>query len=237
MRLMIIPARSGSKRVADKNIRMIGEYPLVVRTIMTALKNSLPILFTSDSQRYIDVVKDYVGNKIEYELRPPELAKDNTRVVEEVSRICKKYDAKNDDLFGLMLPTSPFRSANSLEECLTRAKKYDRGIFSAVEYSFPISFAFNHNKSNNNNVPSTWSPVFGADSPMISGNTRSQNQKKCYHPTGGIYIFKYSDFKNNLNLYNNASPYILKEIEAMDIDTEFDFELASIIAKNEKMKK
>ena len=229
---MIVPARGGSKRVPDKNIRLIGRDPLVVRTLRVSLEVELPTIFTTDEKRYIDTVKEYIGNKIEYELRPSEMASDHTRVVEEVLRICNARGIDDCDTIGLMLPTSPFRSAKSLKYALDKHKKTKKGIFSASKYGFPLSFAFK-NGANASGAP-IWEPIFGNESPMINGNTRSQNQETAYHPTGGIYIFKFGDFKPNMNLYNNALPIILDDLECIDIDSEFDFELACALAKEGK---
>ena len=232
MKIMIVPARGGSKRVTDKNIRLIGKDPLVVRTLRVSIEAGLPTLFTTDEQRYIDTVREYLGNAIEYELRPAEMATDHTRVVEEVFRVCNSRGIEDCDTIGLMLPTSPFRSAKSLKNAVDINMETNKGVFSASKYSFPPSFAF-ENGENTSGEP-IWEPLFGNESPMISGNTRSQNQKVAYHPTGGIYIFKFGDFKPNMNLYNNALPLILDDAECIDIDNEFDFELACALAKEGK---
>lgn len=232
MKLMIVPARGGSKRVIDKNIRLVGKDPLVVRTLRVSLEAGLPTIFTTDKQRYIDIVREYFGSKIEYELRPCEMATDNTRVVEEVFRICTSRGIEDGDTIGLMLPTSPFRSSKSLKTAIDKNKETKKGIFSASKYGFPLSFAFTDGINASGNP--IWEPIFGDDSPMINGNTRSQNQKTAYHPTGGIYVFKFGDFKPNMNLYNNALPIILDDLECIDIDSEFDFELACALAKEGK---
>jgi CMP-N-acetylneuraminic acid synthetase len=232
MKLMIVPARGGSKRVPDKNIRLVGKDPLVVRTLRVSLEAGLPTLFSTDKQSYIDIVRDYLGSKIDYELRPFEMARDNTRVVEEVFRICTSQGIKDGDTIGLMLPTSPFRSLKSLKMAIDKHKKTNKGIFSASKYGFPLSFAFTNDF--NSSGDHIWKPIFGDESPMINGNTRSQNQNTAYHPTGGIYIFKFGDFKPNMNLYNNSLPIILDDLECIDIDSEFDFELACALAKKGK---
>jgi len=59
--------------------------------------------------------------------------------------------------------------------------------------------------------------------------TRSQNQNATYHPTGSIYIFNYSDFRDDKNFYNNADPLILQGKECIDIDDELDFTIAKAL--------
>ena len=224
---MIVPARSKSKRVPNKNVRLLGSEPLVVRTLKVSVSCGIPTLFTTDSEKYIDIVRGYLGDDVEYELRPAEMATDNTRVVEEVARICVDRDFYATDTVGVMLPTSPFRSAKSLLSAINMNRKTGRGVFSAAKYGFPINFAFEHESHPKDGQ--SWKPIFASGSPMISGNTRSQDQAEAYHPTGAIYIFKYCDFKDDKNFYKNADPLILEGKECIDIDDEMDFTVATAL--------
>ena len=175
MKFMIVPARAGSKRIRNKNIRLLGGDPLVIWTLKVSVNCGLPTVFSTDSHKYIDIVHKYFGDDIEYELRPNEMALDNTRVVEEVARICQTREVKPEDTIGVMLPTSPFKTIKSLREAIAMNEQTGRGVFSASEYGFPVKFAF-EKKFSDHTSPS-WIPIFGSDSPMVSGNTRSQNQK------------------------------------------------------------
>jgi len=232
MKLMIVPARSKSKRIPNKNIRLLGSEPLVVRTLKVSINCGLPTLFTTDSEDYIEIVKKYVGDDVDYELRPADMATDNTRVVEEISRICLDRNCSPSDTVGVMLPTSPFRSVSSLKSAINMNKQTGRGVFAAAKYGFPITFAFEHEVQSKDNR--SWKPIFGSNSPMLSGNTRSQNQNVAYHPTGAIYIFNYSDFRDDKNFYKNADPLILQGKECIDIDDELDFDIASALLSEEE---
>ena len=65
------------------------------------------------------------------------------------------------------------------------------------------------------------------DSPLVTGNTRSQDQKTYYHPDGSIYIFSVSSLEqNNSSIYHNARPYILDNKNYIDINNESDLLLA-----------
>ena len=67
----VIPARSGSKRLPDKNIKKLLGRPLVFYTIDSVLDHNeiTKIIFTTDSQHYIDLVKQEYGDRIKYEYR------------------------------------------------------------------------------------------------------------------------------------------------------------------------
>jgi CMP-N-acetylneuraminic acid synthetase len=99
-------------------------------------------------------------------------------------------------------------------------------IFSATEYGFPSSFAFTVNRGGR------WTPMYDA-SPLVTGNTRSQDQQVVYHPNGAIYIREIADLadKNLKTLYMGASPYLMDRTASIDIDNETDFVIASAIAE------
>ena len=72
-----------------------------------------------------------------------------------------------------MLPTTPLRSLKTIRNSIKIAKKYFRNVFSVTQYDFHVSFAINIQKK------MTWKPLFPR-SPVITGNTQSQNQKKIF---------------------------------------------------------
>ena len=91
---------------------------------------------------------------------------------------------------------------------------------------FPVSFAFRLEEGGN------WSPVFD-DSPMITGNTRSQNQQANYHPNGAIYVREINDLAQTglQTLYQGAQPYLMERSASVDIDKDIDFKMAEILLK------
>ena len=74
---------------------------------------------------------------------------------------------------------------------------------------------------------------------MITGKTRTQDQRKFFHPNGAIYIFKKEYFKSNIKtFYDYALPYIMDIGASIDIDTENDFLLAeAYLLVNKNLKK
>ncbi|MDC1466885.1 acylneuraminate cytidylyltransferase family protein [Litorivicinus sp.] len=221
----IIPARSGSKRVPDKNMQKINGRSLIQRAIDAALGANIPVIFSSDSQNYLDSVQSWYGDSVERITRPSDLATDTTRVVDEVRRILDIKDLAEDEFFTLLLPTSPFRNAGLLKKIVTKTLSDDSGYFTSFEYSFPVSFAFSTDQDGK------WRALLGSDSPMSSGNTRSQNQEKYFHPTGGVYVQRAADFRLGNNLYENTKPFPVTEIEAIDVDTMHDLRIAALIGK------
>jgi len=113
----LIPARAGSKRVPDKNIRPLAGHPLIAYTISAALQSEVfsPVLVSTDSQLYADIAK-YYGAEVPY-LRPPELAGDLSPDIEWVEYTLNRLrqDGREYDYFSILRPTSPFRLPETIQ--------------------------------------------------------------------------------------------------------------------------
>ncbi len=117
--IALIPARSGSKRVADKNIRPLAGHPVIAYTIAAALQSGVfsAVVVSTDSEQYAEIARKY-GAEVPF-LRPAELAGDLSPDIEwvehalvELQRMGRTYDC-----FSILRPTSPFR----LPETIRRA--------------------------------------------------------------------------------------------------------------------
>ena len=115
----LIPARSGSKRVPDKNIRPLSGHPLIAYTIAAALESKIfsAVIVSTDSESYADIAEHY-GAEIPF-LRPSELAGDLSPDIEwlEYTLTRLREEGRRYDCFSLLRPTSPFR----LPETIRRA--------------------------------------------------------------------------------------------------------------------
>ena len=221
----IIPARSGSKRIKDKNIYPINGNPLIFYTLDALLdnKNILEIIFTSDSDKYNDLVKSKYYDKIKLLKRPIKYAGDKVKVYEEIKRLANIGEIKTE-WFMLCLPTSPLRDKTTVKKFLDKWKRNNDAMFTASPYSFPIQFAFDIDNKGN------WKNVF-SESPMITGNTRSQDIKKKYRPNGAIYLQETKNLNLYKTFYQNAQPYVISENESIDIDSEIDLMIVEQILK------
>jgi len=112
----LIPARSGSKRVPDKNIKLLAGHPLIAYSIAAALRSRIfaAVIVSTDSQQYLDVAKHY-GAESPY-LRPPEIAGDLSPDIEWVAYTLERLrmDGRTFDCFSILRPTSPFRHASTI---------------------------------------------------------------------------------------------------------------------------
>ena len=113
----MIPARSGSKRVPGKNIRRLGDHPLIAYTIAPALASGVfrDVIVSTDSEEVAAVARHY-GAEVPF-LRPAALAGDKSPDIEWVEHLLGALrDAGREyDGFSLLRPTSPMRSAATIQ--------------------------------------------------------------------------------------------------------------------------
>ena len=225
--ICFIPARSGSTRVKNKNIRLIARRPLIYWTVLKAIKSKQfdKIIFSSDSDKYYQILIKYL-KKDKLSLKNLIFDKRNTSHSKTKSKIfdylkydlSKKFNFKKNDLLVQMLPTCPLRSIKTIKKAINYSIQNNKNYFSACEYDFHLTFGFSIKKKN-------WKSVF-KNSPMISGSTQSQSQNKYYHPNGVINCLhiKFVNI-NTKSIYENALPIIIPRYESFDIDTEEDLKI------------
>ncbi len=114
--LALIPARAGSKRVKDKNIRALAGHPLIGYSIAAALHSGVftDVVVSTDSGRYADIAAHY-GAQIPF-LRPTALAGDMSADIEWVAYTLDRLrrTGREYDCFSILRPTSPFRLAETI---------------------------------------------------------------------------------------------------------------------------
>lgn len=226
----IVPARSGSKRLSNKNIKMLAGKPLVVWTLEACLSAGSveKVIFSTDSLEYWEVVTKFIkSNKLQLSLRTPEEAGDKVKIFDYIQQNLDNVFNETVDRLLLALPTMPLRSNNHIEQAISLSNENEQcGVFSAVEYEAPVSFAFSIEQNR------VWQPLLET-SPMVTGNTRSQDQKSFYHPNGAIYIKPLDHMRksNTKTFYQDSLPYLMSRSESVDIDNEFDFYLAESLIK------
>ena len=113
----LIPARSGSRRVPDKNIRPLAGHPLLAYTIAAARQSHVfsAVVVSTDSERYAEIAR-YYGAEVPF-LRPPEFAGDLSPDIEWLEYTLKQFkdQGRAYDCFSILRPTSPFRQAETIQ--------------------------------------------------------------------------------------------------------------------------
>ena len=113
----LIPARAGSKRGVDKNIRRLSGHPLMAYTIAAARQSDVfaDVVVSTDSTKYAEVAR-YYGAEVPF-LRPAEYADDKSPDIEWVDFTLNQLKAsgRSHDCFSILRPTSPFRLPHTIQ--------------------------------------------------------------------------------------------------------------------------
>lgn len=218
--LAIIPARSGSKGLIDKNIRLMNGKPLLAYTIDAAIKSSQfeEVFVSTDSIKYAEIAKQF-GAKVPF-LRSLQNAGDRASSWDVVRESLKMYEesGKNFDTIALLQPTSPLRQASEIVEGYQLfEKKEANSVISVceVEHSPLLCNVLDDNLSMKNFVnkevylkPRQQLPVY-------------------YRINGAMYIIRIKAVTDIFDLYDERCyAYIMSQKKSVDIDTELDFGIA-----------
>lgn len=215
--LALIPARGGSKRLPGKNIRMLGDKPLIVWTIDAAkgIPEICDILVSTDSSEIAEICKES-GVLVPW-LRPTELATDTASSVDVALHALDWYEAKHGTVDGLLLlqPTSPFRTKENI--CTGIA------LFAKYEYSSVVGVSPTHTHP-------MWTLKIenGYLVPFIPGDglqTRSQDLQSAFVVNGSVYLVNPYDLRSKKTFVGPKSKAFVIEScqETLDIDTEWDW--------------
>lgn len=225
--IAIIPARGGSKRVPEKNIRILGGIPLIAWTIQAALDSKCfdRVVVSTDEERIAAVAKRF-GAEVPF-IRPKELSGDRA-TSDQVIKHCIDFLDRSTDLnietITLLQPTSPLRTAKHIQESfnLLRLKNAD-AVISITECSSKFELS--------NTLPANHS-LAGF---LKQTAKRTQEMKKLYEINGAIYLFKKSFSGELSKLYEKdikSFAYIMEEKYSVDIDSELDLKWAAFLIEN-----
>jgi len=224
--LAIIPARGGSKRLKNKNKLLLDNKPLVSYTIEAAIgsKNVTDIIVSSDSEEILEIASGYKG--VILHNREEAYSKDESTALELVDHLFSNAEYQYEYL-TLMLPTCPLRTSSHINEAFNLLSNNDDGIISVTSYNFPLELKVDVDGDYIN---------LDNESPLITGNTRSQNHKPALRPNGGFYIAKWNSFYSNRNFWKGRVKYFeMSQKESVDIDTELDLEIAETSIRKNKI--
>lgn len=219
----IVPARAGSKRLKNKNIRLLNNKPMLFYSIESLLYSEAisRVLVTTDSEEYSDLIRSEYASDVDVVIRPSSFATDESKVKDEIDRLIYAHEIKTEWIL-LALPSSPLRNNRHVSGIIDRWNEVGRRpIFSVTQYPFPIQFALTFDNGGG------WQSVF-SDSPMITGNTRSQDIKVCYRPNGAMYLFDRNVAHKN-TFYEGALVYEMAQDCSLDVDTELDFMMIELM--------
>lgn len=221
MKIAIIPARGGSKRIPKKNIKNFHGKPLIAYSIETALKSDLfdTIMVSTDDEKIASVALEY-GATVPF-LRPKELADDFTTagvVVDHAIEYLKKKGERYQ-YYCTIYATAPLLQAKYLIEGYEKLKYSDaKNSFSATSMPFPIQRTFKITQTGRCQM--FWPENF---------TTRSQDLEEAYQDAGQFYWTKANKESKETMFGKDSIPIVLPRHLVQDIDTLEDWKRAELM--------
>jgi CMP-N-acetylneuraminic acid synthetase len=222
--LGIIPARLGSKRIYQKNLKPLNGKPLVQWTLEAASKSKMldSVYISSDSHEIIELATGSFGATC-FGPRSANLALDTTSTFDVVADILSQYEAKGLQVENIVLlqPTSPLRTEKDIDQAILQFEKSGRlPLQSYSEAECPPQWLFKLDESGR--------PIREED----SKNLRSQDLGKYFRINGAIYIIPTKKLLSSRSFSPTESvAYIMPRETGLDIDEQFDFEMAEFLMR------
>jgi CMP-N-acetylneuraminic acid synthetase len=219
--LGLIIARGGSKGLPGKNIKELNGLPLLAYSVMAGLQSQYidDVVISTDDDQIADVAKKY-GCEVPF-MRPAELASDSAKSIDVIRHVLETMADRDYDIFVLLQPTTPFRTASHIDESLEMMMS--KGADSVVS----VTEAEHH---------PMWMNTLPDDMCMAefmrpeAENKNRQDLPKQYRINGGVYAVRCSYMLASNKLYSDKSyAYLMDSQSSVDIDNEIDFKLAEAI--------
>ena len=224
--IAIIPARSGSKGLVNKNIKELGGKPLLAYSFEAAKSSGLfdEIVVSTDSAIYADIAKR-IGANVPF-LRSQELAKDDSSSWDVVKDVLNWYQNKNMffDTVTLLQPTSPLRTVEDIINAYrVMNEKGANAVVSVCEVD--------HSPLWSNTLPDD-KLMQNFINKSVSGKER-QKLPIYYRINGAIYIVKTDYLMKVEDIYSDKCyAAIMKKENSIDIDDEIDFKMAEFFIQD-----
>lgn len=222
MRLAVIPARGGSKRIPRKNIKPFGGLPMIAWSIRAAIESKCfdRIIVSTDDLEIAEVAKAY-GADVPF-MRPAELSDDHTGTMPVIAHAVTWHGqhGKAATEVCCIYATAPFVQARDLQRGLQVLQSTGADYaFSVTSYAFPIQRAIYI-------TPEQRVEMFQPE----HFATRSQDLPEAWHDAGQFYWGQAQAWTEDKPLFNQGSaPVPLARHMVQDIDTLEDLERAEIM--------
>ena len=224
MRLAVIPARGGSKRIPRKNIKPFGGLPMIAWSIAAAKQSGCfdRIIVSTDDAEIARVAQTY-GAEVPF-VRPPELSDDHTSTIPVIAHTIAWHNLHGQAVTQVccIYATAPFLQAVDLQRGLhTLESTGAQYAFSVTSYSSPIQRAIRITADQRIEM---FNPEYF--------NTRSQDLQEAFHDAGQFYWGRAAAWLTRKPLFSHdAAPVQLPRNRVQDIDTAEDWERAEWLFK------
>jgi pseudaminic acid cytidylyltransferase len=225
-RIAIIPARGGSKRIPNKNIRDFCGKPMIAHILQAALESGLfDVIHVSTESLHIRQVVENLGFSVDF-MRPDELADDHTPIMPVLRYVTETYASCGQifDQVWLLMACAPLLKHSDLRQA---SELFDQSgsvnpVLAIAEYPVPIEWAFNRTSDGKMN------PVYPG---MFA--VRSQDIEKKYFDAGVFTAFPAKMVQSSEGAGSDEGfvGYVIPKGAAIDIDDAADWALAEVMYK------
>jgi len=226
--IALIPARSGSKRLKNKNLLDLAGKPLIAWTIEAAL-NTIEVddvIVSTDSHEIKNVALKF-GAKVPF-LRPDSLANDNASTDDVLMHAIAELQLSPSDILVLLQPTSPLRNSYDIKHALLELNDINcDGVVSLCECE--------HSPLWSNTLPK--SKTMGAFIRAEIASKRSQDLPLYYRLNGAIYAYKVSFLNEHKSRFysDKVKATVMPVNRSVDIDNLLDFKFAGFLFNSEEV--
>ncbi len=220
MKIAMITARGGSKRIPRKNIKEFCGKPILAYSIEAVLESGVfdEVMISTEDDEIAEIAQKY-GAKFPFR-RSDEMAGDHAMTIDVMLEVVNKYKklGKNPDSVCCVYPTAPFVTAEKFRNANDLFEKTDcDAVIPIVKFSFPPQRCF----------------VIDGDYMKFKWKkyelSRSQDLEPFYHDAGQFYFIKTETMITEHTLVpKKTSPLIMDEMEVQDIDNMEDWNIAEI---------
>lgn len=221
MRIAVIPARGGSKRIPRKNIKPFHGKPMIAYAIQAALASKAfdRVIVSTDDTEIADVAKAH-GAELPF-IRPMELADDHTATVPVIAHAIRACDELGwgTEYICCIYPGVPFISTDDLRTA------YQQLVSTKAHYVFPVTRFSSPIQRALRRLPDgsvrPFQPEYSA--------TRTQDLEPGYFDVGQFYWGHKSAWLDGLNMHLTGTTLLIPEWRVVDIDTPADWERAELL--------
>ena len=224
--LCIIPARSGSKRILNKNLELFHGKPIIAWSIETALKSNLfdDVIVSTDSEK-IAKVAETLGANVPF-MRPQELSDDYTPTITVIQSAIKEYEIlySKPNYVCCLYPAAPLTQPVQLQQSLAMlVENSEKNVYclSIAEFPSEIDRALKINEK-------------GLFEPLFKQNQfkRSQDLEIYYYDAGQFYWASTNTWLTKNKVHENSIGFVLPKGFVVDINFEEDWKLAEILFRS-----
>jgi N-acylneuraminate cytidylyltransferase len=223
MNLAVIPARAGSKRIPEKNIRELCGKPVIAYTIGSAIDSGIfdQVVVTTDSPDIAAVAKQF-GAEVPF-LRDSRLSDDHTPVSLATLDALMRIDPEENRFSNVvqLMPNCPLRTAKDIKDAyLSFTNSGADSMISVTSYGWSNPWwAMEMDQE------SRISPIF-----QNRLSERSQDLPELFCPTGAIWLARARALRDHKTFHiDDRIGHVMAWKKAIDIDTEDDWDLAELL--------